>query len=145
MIYPISNESHLVGRWLSFVSTLVRHCRSHGYLLHHRPSLKCDLIESQEKKLKKKRNECLFIPLTPKRVISSNSNFNTSLKASNFNTSLYWNYLRASRIRFSGEIQCWHIFRDRCRTKLQPGYYLVAVQEALLNDRNSGHPRAPRP
>lgn len=38
---------------------------------------------------KKKKVERPFIPLTPKRVISSNSNFNTSLKASNFNTSLY--------------------------------------------------------
>lgn len=56
-------------------------------------------IESQgkerEKKGKKggekrrKKVERPFIPLTPKRVISSNSNFNTSLKASNFNTSLY--------------------------------------------------------
>lgn len=47
------------------------------------------LLNRKKKNLKKKRNECLFIPLTPKRVISSNSNFNTSLKASNFNTSLY--------------------------------------------------------
>lgn len=65
MIYPISNESHLVGRWLSFVSTLVRHCRSHGYLLHHRPSLKCDLIESQEKKLKKKKERVSIYTANP--------------------------------------------------------------------------------
>lgn len=39
----------------------------------------------------------------------------------------------------------WHSFRDRYRTRLPPGCCLAAVQEALLNDRNSGHPRALRP
>lgn len=81
----------------------------------HIPSSKCASLlnrkekrERERKERKKKEGEKRrkkverpFIPLTPKRVISSNSNFNTSLKASNFNTSLYWNYSRASRIRFS--------------------------------------------